>query len=81
MTIQHFVKTFFMKHFDDDGSKHVLKPSPLDKEAVSGAVTPNSRQNVQRRNDEKAARADSNGAYQLPSVPPNMHSVLIPVST
>jgi hypothetical protein len=47
MTIQHFVKTFFMKHFDDDGSEHVLKPSPLDKEAVSGAVTPNSRQNVQ----------------------------------
>jgi hypothetical protein len=29
-----------MKHFDDDGSKHVLKPSPPDKEVVSGAVTP-----------------------------------------
>ena len=29
-----------MKHFDDDRSEHVLKPSSLDKEAVSGAVTP-----------------------------------------
>jgi hypothetical protein len=29
-----------VKHFDDDRSEHVLKPSSLDKEAVSGAVTP-----------------------------------------
>jgi hypothetical protein len=29
-----------VKHFDDDRSKHVQKPSSLDKEAVSGAVTP-----------------------------------------
>ena len=28
-----------MKHFDDDRSERVLKPSSLDKEAVSGAVT------------------------------------------
>jgi len=31
---------WFVKHFDDDRSKYVLKPSSLDKEAVSGAVTP-----------------------------------------
>ena len=29
-----------MKHFDDDRSKYVLKPVSLDKEAISGAVTP-----------------------------------------
>ena len=29
-----------MKRFDDDCSKHVLKPFSLDKKAVSGAVTP-----------------------------------------
>lgn len=29
-----------MKHFDDDRSDHVLKPSSLDQESVSGAVTP-----------------------------------------
>jgi hypothetical protein len=29
-----------VKHFDDDRSEHVLKPSSLDKEGVSGAVTP-----------------------------------------
>jgi hypothetical protein len=28
-----------VKHFDDDRSEHVLKPSSLDKEAVSRAVT------------------------------------------
>jgi hypothetical protein len=28
-----------VKHFDDDRSEHVPKPSSLDKEAVNGAVT------------------------------------------
>jgi hypothetical protein len=29
-----------VKHFDDDRSEQVLKPSSLDREAVNGAVTP-----------------------------------------
>lgn len=29
-----------MKHFDDDRSKHVLKPLSLRKEAMGGAVAP-----------------------------------------
>lgn len=29
-----------MKHFDDDRSKQVQEPFSLDKEAVSGAITP-----------------------------------------
>src|SRR5260221_13667143 len=35
--------------------------------AVSGAGTPNSRQNVQRTNDEPGTRVDCNGAYRFPS--------------
>ena len=66
-----------MKHFDDDRSEHVLKPSSLDKKAVSGAVTPIAVKMFQRRNDEKAVREDCIGACRLPSDRPSASSALI----
>ena len=66
-----------MKHFDHDRSKHGLKPSSLDKEAESGAVTPIALKMFKGRNDEKATPVDCNGAYRHPSDHPGRPSVLI----
>jgi hypothetical protein len=65
-----------VKRFDADYSKHVLKPSSSDKKAASGAVAPNGRHNVQRRNDGKATRVACNGAYRFLLNRPSMHPLI-----
>jgi hypothetical protein len=66
-----------VKHFDDDRSEDVLRPSSLDKEAVGGAATPIAVRMFKRRNDEKAVREDCIGACRLPSDPPRDSSARI----
>jgi hypothetical protein len=70
-----------VKRFDDDSFKTRAKALFAELKAVSGAVTPTSRQNVLRTNDEQATRVDCNGAYRLPLDRPITHSALILVSS
>jgi hypothetical protein len=65
-----------VKHFDDDRSKHGLKPSSLDTEPVSGAAT--NRQNVGRRNDERQHVRNAMALIGVPQIAPAGLSVLIP---